>query len=154
MKKDELTLGAWVDTPQGYGKIKELREDRAYLRIGREKTNKSFAYKDLKGILLTPEFIENNLHIKDHPTTSQVKNINRKSYIILEEIDCLYVLWEGHYTKKNDLHWNLGIVLLDTSNSSENGMLRTFAWGVSYLHQLQMLTKSLGDKYFLLNIKL
>ena len=142
MNKKDLILGSWVKTAHGFGKVRELREDRAHIKVTGDKTLRSFAYKDLNGITLTTDFIEDTLGITEKPNESQVKNLNleRNAYILAGSLDYLYILWEGIYTRQNDLHWNLGLVLLDSLDPTENRLIRTFAWDIKYLHQLQVLS--------------
>ena len=45
--KKQLVIGNLVNTPQGIGVIKELRQNRAYLKFSKEKSLISFPYKDL-----------------------------------------------------------------------------------------------------------
>ena len=134
--KKQLVIGNLVNTPQGIGVIKELRQNRAYLKFPKEKSLISFPYKDLSGIPLTTEVLEElGVDLKDKPS-GELKNKPKEFYVISKDLDSFMVLTRDW---REEPSWMLGIVYTDSPIEDENYMIYNFLYEIKYAHQYQNL---------------
>lgn len=134
--KKQLVIGNLVNTPQGVGVIKELRQNRAYLKFSKEKSLISFPYKDLSGIPLTAEILkELGVDLEDKPK-GELKNKPKEFYVISRDLDSFMVLTRDW---REEPSWMLGIVYTDSPNEEENYMIYNFLYEIKYAHQFQNL---------------
>lgn len=134
--KKQLVIGNIVNTPQGVGIIKELRQNRAYLKFPKEKSLISFPYKDLSGIPLTTEVLgELGIDLMDE-SSSPLRNKPKEYYIISRDIDSFMVLTRDW---REEPSWMLGIVYTDAPNEEENYVINNFLFEIKFAHQFQNL---------------
>lgn len=138
IKKTELTIGSMVQTAQGIGRVKEIRENRVYLKVDGEKSEIPFPYKDISGIPITVDMVKKLPLATENQCrgiTSDQKTTHA-SYLGGDS-DSSFILWKSHKSNDSDPRWNLSFSYGSSDDPDLIGHMPSFMTNIKYLHQLQ-----------------